>query len=104
MAKKANTENNENRIPQRVENAAKSMLNQASSGPRRGYIPPETSHMVPPQTDRNFKQNTPTSFYNGQSSVTGSQRGFIMPSGQASKTTKQISYRSLKWNERFPVA
>ena len=89
MAKKENTADNNARIPQRVENAAKSMLNQASSGPRRGYIPPEPNHATPPKADRNFTQNTQTLFYNGQSSVTGSQRGFIMPSGQASKTTEQ---------------
>ena len=41
MANKENSENNGKRIPQRVENAAKSMMNQASSGPSRGYIPPE---------------------------------------------------------------
>ena len=30
----------ENRIPERVENAAQSMMSNASFGPRRGYIPP----------------------------------------------------------------
>ena len=30
---------NGNQIPQRVENAARTMMNNASSGPRRGYIP-----------------------------------------------------------------
>lgn len=89
MAKRENAKNNEKQIPQRVENAAKSMMNQASFGPRRGYIPPEPSRMIPAQSDRNSVPNTQTTFYNGQSSVTGSQRGFIMPAGQASKTTKQ---------------
>ena len=88
MAKKENTENNGKQIPQRVENAAKSMMNQASSGPRRGYIPPEPSRMIQAQTDSNSAKNTQTPFYNGQSSVTGSQRGFIMPAGQASNTKK----------------
>ena len=85
MAKKENTEHNGKRIPQRVENAAKTMMDQASSGPRRGYIPPESSRAI----DRNSAQNTRTPLYTGQPSVTGSQRGFIMPAGQATKTTKQ---------------
>ncbi len=89
MAQKENSDNSGKRIPQRVENAAKSMMDQASSGPRRGYIPPEPSRMFPAQTDRNSTQNTQTPFYNGQSSVTGSQRGFFMPAGQVSKTKKQ---------------
>ena len=85
MAKKENTEHNGKRIPQRVENAAKTMMDQASSGPRRGYIPPESSRAI----DRNSSENTRTPLYTGQPSVTGSQRGFIMPAGQATKTTKQ---------------
>ena len=56
MAKKENTEHNGKRIPQRVENAAKTMMDQASSGPRRGYIPPESSRAI----DRNSAQNTRT--------------------------------------------
>ena len=36
---------NGGQIPQRVENAAQNMMNQASSGPRRGYIPPDTGRM-----------------------------------------------------------
>ena len=89
MAKKDNAENNDKRIPQRVENAAKSMMSQASSGPRRGYIPTEPGRVLPTQQDRYSAQNTQIPFYNGQSSVTGSQRGFIMPAGQGSKPAKQ---------------
>ena len=89
MAKKGNDENSNKRIPQRVENAAKSMINQASSGPRRGYIPPEPGRTMPTQQNGYSAQSTQTPFGSGQSTVTGSQRGFIMPVGQASKPKKQ---------------
>ena len=39
---------NNEQIPKRVEQAAQSM--QASSGPRRGYIPPDTGTMQPIQS------------------------------------------------------
>ena len=79
---------NNGQIPQRVENAAQSMMNQASSGPRRGYIPPDTGRMQPmngwQQTGGQgyYAQNPQQPFYTGQSPVTGSQRGFIMPPAQ----------------------
>ena len=45
-----NAANNGAQIPQRVENAAQSMINQASFGPRRGYIPSQdTGRTIPPQ-------------------------------------------------------
>ena len=88
MAKEANAEKYKKQIPQRVEKAAMSMMNQASSGPRRGYIPPDSGRIMPTQTDLNAAQNSQAQFYNGQSPVTGSQRGFIMPAGQSSKPAK----------------
>lgn len=88
MAKEANAEKYKKQIPQRVEKAAMSMMNQASSGPRRGYIPPDSGRIMPAQTDLNAAQNSQAQFYNGQSPVTGSQRGFIMPAGQSSKPAK----------------
>ena len=95
-----NSANSSSQIPQRIENAAQSMANHASSGPRRGYIPPDSSRTVPQnwqQTGRQqpaqggyyAAQNQHQSFYTGQSPVTGSQRGFIMPSGQAVQPPKK---------------
>ena len=92
--------NNAGQIPQRVENVAQTMMNQSSSGPRRGYIPPEAgpmtpgngssqnSHQAPPQGNYYNGQNQ-QQYYNGMSSVTGSQRGFIMPSGPVGQKPKQ---------------
>lgn len=90
-------------IPKRVEQAAQSM--QASSGPRRGYIPPDTGTMqavqgrwqqggqMPPQAGYYYAgqpqqnayyagQNPQQSYYAGQFQMTGSQRGFIMQPAQ----------------------
>ena len=75
---------NGSQIPQRVENAAQSMMNQASSGPKRGYIPPEPGRMPPTQGTWNAGQ-IPQQYYAGQSPVTGSQRGFIVTSGRESQ-------------------
>lgn len=83
-------------IPQRVENAAQSMMNQASSGPRRGYIPPDTGRMAPPpggwqqpaQGGYYQGQNSQQPYYQNQSPITGGQRGFIMP-GPAAKPPKK---------------
>ena len=75
---------NGSQIPQRVENAAQSMMNQASSGPKRGYIPPEPGRMPPTQGAWNAGQ-IPQQYYAGQSPVTGSQRGFIVTSGRESQ-------------------
>ena len=68
-----------NTIPQRVENAAQNMMNQASSGPRRGYIPPAGSGFTATQHTRNDGQNAQQPYVAGQSAMNGSQRGFIMP-------------------------
>lgn len=90
-----NTAKNDLRIPQRVENAAQNMLNQDSSGPRRGYIPPDTSRIsqvsgLQPGQDsvqgRWYAGQNPQQPYNtGQTAFTGSQRGFIVSSGQNSQ-------------------
>lgn len=79
--------NSNGQIPQRVENAAQNMMNQASSGPRRGYIPPDTGRMQQmngwQQTGgQGYYAQNQQQFYSGQSPVTGSQRGFIMPPAQ----------------------
>lgn len=98
MANRRNNRGNEpsgnSQIPQRVEAAAQSMNNRYSSGPSRGYIPPDTGRMQ--QTQGNRQQTNPQiyqnnsfngqipqqPFYPGQSPMTGSQRGFILPSAQ----------------------
>ena len=92
------------RIPQRVENAAQSM--QASSGPRRGYIPPDTGRTQPvyggwqqngqmhPQSGYYGGQNPQQPYYTGQSRTTGSQRGFIMPSAQNPQAQKKKKGRT----------
>ena len=86
---------NNGSIPQRVENAAQNMMNQASSGPRRGYIPPDTGRMQQvngrQQTGSQgyYASNPQHAFYTGQSPVTGSQRGFIMPPVQQNQKPKQ---------------
>lgn len=85
---RGNTANKGNQIPQRVENAAQSMVNQPFSGPRRGYIPPETDRVQPFQGSGYYGQN-PQQYYPGQSPVTGSQRGFVLNSAPVSKPPKK---------------
>lgn len=81
----------ENRIPERVENAAQSMMSNASFGPRRGYIPPEKvrPQPVPPQWTQNSRQPGPQQpYYDARTAVSGNQRGFMMtppPSAQPPK-------------------
>ena len=85
---RGNTVNNGSQIPQRVEDAAQSMMNQASSGPRRGYIPHDTERMAP--VGGGWQQESGhNGFYPGQSPVTGSQRGFIISGGAAGQTQKK---------------
>lgn len=98
-------------IPQRVESAAQSMMNQTSSGPRRGYIPPEAGRLNMRQGNwqDTAEQNTQQSgwqtgqknqqyYYAGQSNITGSQRGFTpagaitIPSKTKKKRTGLISF------------
>ena len=93
-----NTPGNGSRIPQRVENAAQFMMNQDSSGPRRGYIPPESSRTA--QTHGNRQQTgrqvaAQDVFYTAQSPVTGSQRGFIMSAGQTASPKKKKKHTGL---------
>ena len=85
---RGNTANKGNQIPRRVENAAQSMVNQPFSGPRRGYIPPETDRVQPFQGSGYYGQN-PQQYYPGQSPVTGSQRGFVLNSAPVSKPSKK---------------
>lgn len=87
--------NNGTQIPGRVEDAA-NMMGQASSGPRRGYIPPDTSRMqqppqggwqqngMPPygQNGGYYAGGPQQPYYPGQSPMNGAQRGFIMPTQQ----------------------
>ena len=54
---------NGNQIPQRVENAARTMMNNASSGPRRGYIPNAHGRQQIPQQQW---QQVPPGYYNTQ--------------------------------------
>ena len=91
--------NNENRIPQRVENAAQNM--QASSGPRRGYIPQDTGQMnavmggwqqtgqqAPVQGGYYAAQQPQQPYFNGQASYIGSQRGYVMTQAPNTKPQK----------------
>lgn len=75
-------------IPQRVENAAQSMMNQPSFGPKRGYIPPDIRRGVTAQDNRKA-QTSQQQNHMGQSPITGGQRGFIMSSGQGSQPPKK---------------
>ena len=91
------------RIPRRVEDAAQSMAERSGSGPRRGYIPPDAGRMqqpqggwqqaggqqFPPQQAYYNGQYPRQPYYPGQSPITGGQRGFIMPSGQANQSPKK---------------
>ncbi len=77
-------------IPRRVEDAAQNMTDRYSSGPRRGYIPPDTQRMQPgqgnwqqtggqPYGGQNYYARNQQPYYSGQNFTTGAQRGFIMP-------------------------
>lgn len=95
-----NAANSTGQIPRRVENAAQSMSNQYSSGPRRGYIPPDTGRVPPVQGQWQGKggynpsgyymnQNPQQQFpYSGSSPMTGSQRGYIMPTTRTAQPQK----------------
>ena len=83
------------RIPQRVENAARSMNNQAPSGPHRGYVPGSPDTFRPPQqnswpyTGAYTDPRASHPYYSQQTQqpypgkdpqqYSGGQRGFIMP-------------------------
>ena len=92
--RRRNTSGSADRIPQRVENAVQSM---ASSGPRRGYIPPDTGRIH--QTQGNWQQagGQPMqgSYPPGQNQqvpyypANGAQRGYIMPQGQMNRNPKK---------------
>ena len=98
------------RIPQRVEQAAQSMAD-ASSGPRRGYIPPDTGRIqearnpgmnypngqqaAAPNQGMNYGngqqpagngyyagQNMQQGGWYGQENLNGARRGYVMPNGQ----------------------
>ncbi len=113
----------QNPIPQRVSDAAQTMARNASSGPRRGYVPPDTGRMAaqgqnPWQpggqpygqpygqpgyyADPNAQQtggyyagqNPQQPLYPGQSPVTGGQRGFIVPGGSGKKPPKTKTSRN----------
>ena len=100
--------NNGTQIPGRVEDAA-NMMGQASSGPRRGYIPPDTSRMqqppqggwqqngMPPygQNGGYYAGGPQQPYYPGQSPMNGAQRGFIMPT-QQKPPKKQKQKSSMK--------
>ena len=88
---RGNTAGNGTQIPQRVENAAQSMMNQVSSGPRRGYIPPAPGRIVqtPPSQTGPYAGQNQQPYYNNQFSFTGSQRGFVMPAGQSGQQPKK---------------
>lgn len=97
----------ENRIPQRVENAAQSMAAQAFSGPRRGYIPPDPGRTQPsqgtwqntginqPVQPGSYTQNRTQTPYPVQQPMTGSQRGFIMPPVQKQPPKNRKSHKGL---------
>ena len=95
-----NTSAQNGRIPRRVEDAAQKMVDRSDSGPRRGYIPPDTGRTQQMPGGRQqyggqqygqpqyYNANPQQPYYSGQSPVTGSQRGFIMPAAQTQKPQK----------------
>ena len=109
-----NRRRNADQIPQRVENAAQSMAEQASAGPRRGYIPPETVMMQHQggswQNSQNPWQNTganqpmqpgfqprqPGGYpYQGVHPVTGNQRGYFVPPDRNQSPQPQKKHKGL---------
>ena len=83
-------------IPQRVDDAARNMMMNHAAGPSRGYVPPRN-----PQPQGSWQQ-APNGYGNGQSyprnniyytgqqqPFNGSQRGYIVPSGNRGKQKKQ---------------
>ena len=107
---------NGNQIPQRVEDAARTMMNNASSGPRRGYIPnapgkqqvpPRGWQQVPPGYYNNQNQQIPyggyyapqnpqQAYYNPQQPAGGGQRGYTPAySGSTKQKTKKKKHTLL---------
>ena len=95
-----NSGSNNSQIPRRVEEAAQSM--QDSSGPRRGYIPPDTGRMQAmaggwQQTGSQMQgqpgyyagPNPQQPYYYAETQFTGSQRGFIPAQTQTVQTPKK---------------
>ncbi|MBR5959886.1 MAG: VanW family protein [Clostridia bacterium] len=93
MARKRNADNpaNNGSIPQRVEDAARNMMNQ-TAGPSRGYVPQR------PQQPQGGWQQVPPGFYPGQmpqqnnayyagqqQPLNGGQRGYTVPNGNQGK-------------------
>lgn len=99
---------NGNQIPQRVEEAARTMMNNASSGPRRGYIPNAAGRQQIPQQQW---QQVPPGYYNAQNQqppyggyyapqqpqqayyqpqqpANGAQRGYVPAGGSTGKKQK----------------
>jgi vancomycin resistance protein YoaR len=102
---------NNGQIPGRVEDAARSMASHASSGPRRGYIPPDNSRIQTPQQG-GWQQNRGQQagpygyysaqrqpqqqpYYNGQSQTTGSQRGYIFSPVQNKQPQKPKKHHTV---------
>lgn len=103
----SNRRRTENRIPQRVENAAQSMNDHASFGPRRGYIPPDPGRVQgqspsrqnerinPPAQPGYYTQKQGQSAYQNQYPMSGSQRGFIVPPMQTPPSGKKKKHTGL---------
>ena len=97
MARKRNADNStaNSGIPQRVEDAARNMMNH-SVGPSRGYVPQRN-----PQPQDGWQQVPPgyypgqmppqqnSAYYTGQQQpLNGGQRGYIVPAGSQGKQKK----------------
>ena len=67
---------NGNQIPQRVEDAARTMMNNASSGPRRGYIPNTAGRQQIPQQQW---QQVPPGYYNNAQNQQPPYGGYYAP-------------------------
>ena len=114
-------------IPQRVEDAARTMMNNASSGPRRGYIPnaagqqqmpgwqqvpqgyygaqnqqsPYGGYYAPQQPQQPqqgyYQPQQPQQMYYQQQPVNGGQRGYTPAYGSGSGKQPKIN---LKWHRQ----
>ena len=89
--------NTDNRIPRRVSDAAQNMAQNASSGPRRGYIPPDTGRMQQTPGMNPWQQGGQPVYYAGQNPQQAGQPGYY---GQNSQQAYYVQQTGMNAGQR----